>query len=116
MSVDSLRRGSLASDSLVDLLEIELANGRAEVLIVEDLLVDLVVGVDAGHDGLEKVAVEDEAEVVDGVVCGLGSTVRQLAVGEADDSDTTLANPIDRLPVNAGALRLEPVVVPAEVQ
>src|ERR1039458_7284988 len=62
---------------LVNLAEVELAERRAEVLVVEDPLVDLVVGVHAGDDCLEELAVEDELEVIDGVVLRLG---RKLAV------------------------------------
>ncbi len=42
----------LASQPLVDLAQIELTESGAKVLVVEDLLVDLVVGVDARHDRL----------------------------------------------------------------
>src|ERR1700730_11157667 len=55
----------------VDLAQVVLTEGGAEVLIVEDLLVDLLVGIDAGDDGLQKLTVEDQAEVLDRIVPGL---------------------------------------------
>ncbi len=58
-------------ESLIYLVEVEVSESRAEVLVVEDALIDLVVGVDAGDDRLQELPVEDQAEVVDGVVLGL---------------------------------------------
>ncbi len=66
----SLASGGFA-ESLVDLLEIELADRRPEVLVVEDLLVDLVVGIDAGDDGLHEPAIEDKPEVLDRLLARL---------------------------------------------
>src|ERR1039458_7223202 len=50
----------------------------AKLLVVENLLIDLVVRVDACNDGLQELPVEGQAEVVEAVALGL---IRQLIVG-----------------------------------
>ena len=51
--------------------QVELFQRCAEVLVVEDLLEDLLVGVDTGHDGLKELLVADQAKVVEAIALRL---------------------------------------------
>ena len=50
-------------------------DGLPEVGVVEDALEDLVVGVHAGDDGVDELAVEDEPEVVEVFVAAWAASV-----------------------------------------
>jgi hypothetical protein len=64
---------------LVDFAQVELPQGGAEVLVVEDLLEDLLVGVDTSDDGLKELLVEDKAEVIQAVILRM---VGQFSIGD----------------------------------
>jgi len=72
---------------LIDLAEVEVAEDAAELLVIEDLFEDRLVGVQAGHDCREELRPEDELEVVKRDVARLG---RKLLVG--DPALVTLLN------------------------
>ena len=74
----------------------------AEVLVVQDSLEDLIVGVDTGNDGLQELLVEHQAEVIQAVVLGL---VGKLAIGHP-----AFLELIEKKLVNFGEVHAEAVV------
>src|SRR5579859_2279859 len=66
-----LAAGRVGLQPVIHLSQVELSQHRSEVLVVEDLLEDLFVGVDTGDDGLKELLVEDQAEVIEAVVLRL---------------------------------------------
>ena len=67
------------SELLVDLLQVHVAHELAEVVVVEDLLEDVAVGVHPRDDRGHELLLEREREVLDRVALRL---VGQLAVGD----------------------------------
>ena len=90
------------SQPLVDLLQVVVANELAEVVVVEDLLEDLAVGVHPGDDRGHELAVEREREVLDAVALGL--------VGELAVRDPVGLELVEQQLVGVGEVGPEPVV------
>ena len=64
---------------MVDLPSVEVFDGLLELVVIEDAGEQRIVLVHSADDGLEEVAVEDQFEIVDGVVASL---VGDLGIGE----------------------------------